>query len=50
MKTYTIVFMRGDVKTVEAESEAESVIQCHKKYPETRSYDILRVVDEEGLL
>jgi len=40
--------MRGDVKEVEAARLAEAFKTCVKEFPETTSWDILKVIDEEG--
>jgi len=45
---FKVYFMRGDVKEVEALSAAGAISKCYLQYPETISYDILKVINEEG--
>jgi len=40
--------MRGDIKEVIASTPQGAIFACHITYPETRSYDILKVINEEG--
>lgn len=40
--------MRGDVKEVKASSVNTAIAMCKALYPETTSWDILKVINEKG--
>jgi len=46
-RIYTIYFMRGDKKVVVSPTESDALRVCYRKYPETRSWDILKIDREE---
>ncbi len=46
MSKYTIYFMRGNKYEVEATSETGAFTILHKAYPETYTWDILKVVND----
>lgn len=42
--TYTFYFMRGDKRTITSDSESNATKSLYKTFPETHSWDILKVV------
>jgi len=47
-RRYVVMFMRGDKKTIVAPTENDAVRQCYRRYPETTSWDILKVERKEN--